>query len=91
MQRIFPILFFVIVILDCLSGNFVYKDAVILAYPMLVREGKSLAVDGVDFTDLTQLFSKEKATVYSDKCCHFNKQGYDAIMNRIVAVITAKE
>jgi len=73
------------------SGEFAYKEAVMIAYPMLVRKGKSLTRDGVNFTDLTQLFAKEKATVYSDKCCHFNKKGYDAIMNRIVGVITDME
>ena len=30
------------------SSDFVCKDAVIQAYPMLVREGKSLAGDGIN-------------------------------------------
>lgn len=73
------------------EGDFNYKDAVRKGYPMLIEEGSSLRQAGIHFIDLTQLFSKEDATVYSDKCCHFNKRGYDAIASEIARSITASD
>lgn len=71
------------------SGEFAYKEAVKIGYPQLIEEGRLLKQDGINFTDLTQLFKNEKATVYSDKCCHFNKRGYNAIISEIIQVITS--
>ncbi len=61
------------------DGEFPYKEAVQKAYPMLIKRGQQLADDGVNFGDLTMIFEQEVVTVYIDKCCHFNKKGYDAI------------
>lgn len=35
--------------------------------------------------DLTDFFSHEKRTVYSDNCCHFNKTGIDALVDAIAS------
>lgn len=71
------------------AGDFAYKTAAGIAYPMLVEEGQKLTTEGMNFSDLTQLFASEKTTVYSDKCCHFNKRGYDAIVQEIVHAISS--
>lgn len=65
------------------AGEYIYKEAVERAYPMLAEEGRALGNDGVRFIDLTMLFVNEKATIYSDKCCHYNKRGYDLIASEI--------
>lgn len=69
------------------SGDFAYKKAVELGYPLLIAEGAKLMNSGVQFTDLTLLFKEEKAAIYSDKCCHFNKEGYDAIALQLARAI----
>lgn len=71
------------------DGDFEYKTAVHRAYPLLIQEGLYLKEDGVQFFDLTQLFKNEQETVYSDKCCHFNKKGYDAIATAVVQAISS--
>jgi hypothetical protein len=69
------------------EGDFAYKKAVERAYPMLTREGKSLAEDNIRFIDLTNLFLDVETSMYADKCCHFNKQGYDFIAKKIARSI----
>lgn len=69
------------------TGPFPYRDAAQMGYPLLVEKGRQLTENGVDFTDLTQIFKNETKTVYSDKCCHFNQQGYDQIADRITEKI----
>jgi uncharacterized protein with GYD domain len=49
--------------------------AVKQGYPKLIEAGKVLRERGVDFHDLTQLFSKETDTIYSDYFCHYNPRG----------------
>jgi hypothetical protein len=62
---------------------FTYKEAVQKGYPLLVDHGKFLIDQGINYVDLTLMFKDEKRTVYNDKCCHFNKLGYDLIAERI--------
>lgn len=69
------------------QGEFNYKEAVRIGYPLLSEEGKILVQKQVRFQDLTQIFKHEKKTVYSDKCCHFNKKGYDVIAGKIAEAI----
>ncbi len=71
------------------AGDFAYKKAVQLGYPLLIEEGKKLQGEGLRFEDLTQLFNNEHATVYADKCCHFNLKGYNTIMNKIAGAIVS--
>lgn len=69
------------------TGPFPYRDAAQMGYPLLVEKGRQLTENGVDFTDLTQIFKNETKTVYSDKCCHFNQLGYNQIADRITEKI----
>lgn len=69
------------------QGDFSYKKAVRLGYPVLIREGKKLRESGVIFHDLTPIFRQEKRTIYADACCHFNELGYRMIADRIVNII----
>jgi hypothetical protein len=72
------------------QGPFAYKDAAEAGYPMLRDQGKVLASEGVNFIDLSMLFSAEKRTVYNDKCCHFNLLGYEMIADKICSEILMK-
>lgn len=72
------------------EGDFAYKNAVEIAYPMLIDRGELLTQEGIKFKDLTQIFSSETSTVYADKCCHFNKKGYDAIADQIASAMTSQ-
>lgn len=59
------------------------------AYPLLVERGRQLAAQGVDFTDLTQLFRDETETIYSDPCCHYNRRGAELVATAIAEAIAA--
>jgi lysophospholipase L1-like esterase len=72
------------------KGPFSYKDAAQKGYPLLIKEGKKLIGDNVNFVDLTMLFINENRTVYNDKCCHFNQLGYDLIADKITNTIISK-
>lgn len=72
------------------QGPFAYKDAAAAGYPLLREQGKLLLNEGVNFTDLSMLFSAEKRTVYNDKCCHFNLLGYEMIADKICSDILMK-
>ena len=50
------------------------------AYPLLRAAGGHLQDLGVNFKDLTNIFSQEKSSVYQDDCCHLNPYG-----NRLLA------
>ena len=63
--------------------TFSYKTAVQKGYPFLISEGEGLIAQGVNYYDLTLIFKDEKASVYNDKCCHFNDYGYDVIANEM--------
>jgi len=69
------------------EGSYHYKVFAQAGYPLFVEEGKKLKESGIPFYDLTMIFKDEKRTVYSDKCCHFNKLGYDTMANKISDVI----
>ena len=66
---------------------FAYKTAVQIGYPMMVNQGNRLKGHGINFLDLTLMFQHEERTVYNDKCCHFNKLGYNLIADKIARYI----
>lgn len=72
------------------QGPFAYKDAAAAGYPVLRNQGRLLVSEGVNFTDLSMLFSAEKRTVYNDKCCHFNLLGYELIADKICSEVLMK-
>jgi hypothetical protein len=67
----------------------VYAWASETGYPHLSRFGRKLKSNGVDFTDLSMMFSDTSEAVYSDACCHFNKRGYVMIAMAIIDRIAA--
>jgi len=64
-----------------------YKEAVLLAYPLLIKEGENLKKENVNFYDLTQIFKNDDRTLYIDKCCHLNKLGYDHVSKEMASAI----
>ena len=58
-------------------------------YPELVAQGETIRAAGVDYHDLTMLFSKVEARLYIDDCCHFNKQGNMIMAKRIAEAMLA--
>lgn len=58
-----------------------------LGYPLLRARGSELCGRGVSFFDLTDMFVNETQTLYSDDCCHFNREGYARIARQIAAWI----
>lgn len=69
------------------SSMRVYKWAAQKGYPNLINMGKQLQNEGVEFIDLTMMFSNTTEIVYSDACCHFNKPGYDMMATQIAKEI----
>ena len=68
-------------------GHYPWKNLVKAGYPMLSQQGSRLKKSGVLFHDLTMMFKQEDRTVYSDKCCHFDKFGYSLIADKITETI----
>ena len=72
-----------------ISGDFGYKYAVEKGYGLMIKEGKSLRLEGVNFTDLTMLFKDEERTLYNDTCCHMNLLGNKILAKEIAGAIIA--
>ena len=53
-------------------------------FPLMQARGADLIDAGVDFTDLTQVFSDHPEPIYVDLCCHVTPSG-DEIMARAIA------
>ncbi len=70
-----------------LGPNFIYRQCVEQAYPLLRSAGEELKQRGVPFVDLTRVFSAERGIIYSDTCCHYNQRGYDLLATRIGCVL----
>jgi hypothetical protein len=64
-----------------------YRQGVEQGYPLLIRNGEQLRMDGIRFTDLTQIFLSVDETTYSDDCCHTNQSGTDMLSERIAREI----
>lgn len=60
-----------------------FKSYVESGYPLLVRAGQSLAQQGINFHDLTQIFADHSERLYSDFCCHVNQRGNELLATEI--------
>lgn len=60
-----------------------YKPAVARGYPILRQVGRDLQSAGVNFTDLTMIYSAYEDSLYVDDCCHTNTEGADIVARRI--------
>lgn len=66
-----------------------YRQPVIEGYPELREAGRRLAERGVEFHDLTGIFTGERRPVYIDDCCHLNRLGNDLVGEAVVEAILA--
>ena len=64
-----------------------YAGPAAAGYPFLIEAGRQLAARGTWFKDLTMLFAGERRPLYSDACCHLNRQGYQAVASRIGSLV----
>lgn len=67
-----------------------FADGAVKGYPFLIKAGKDLQSAGVQFADLTMIFSEHREVLYIDDCCHTNRDGTDIVANRIYEEIYAK-
>ncbi len=65
-----------------------YKPAVEAGYPLLREAGQRLMAEGVEFHDLSGVFSGSNATLYVDTCCHFNGEGNRIMVEAMAEAIT---
>lgn len=63
-----------------------YRPGVLSGYPLLIEEGKRLRAKGIQFYDLTRLFSDIDGSVYRDDCCHYNARGGE-VLGKVIAEI----
>ena len=56
-------------------------------YPLMIEEGRKLRPHGVDFHDLTQLFTDQTHTIYSDYFCHYNQTGNDLLAAAVARLL----
>jgi lysophospholipase L1-like esterase len=61
------------------------------AYPLLVEKGKELQAEGLNYHDLTQLFSTEAAPIYIDGCCHYNPTGNERLAAAVADAVGQTE
>jgi len=59
-------------------------------YPHLIRTGKELKNEGVQFEDLTMVFKDTKETIYRDPCCHINKNGNEIMAKKMAERISIR-
>jgi hypothetical protein len=67
----------------------VFRPVVVDAYPLLRQAGRELAVQGVAFHDLTDLFEGVEETLYVDDCCHLNRRGNARLAAAVAAALAA--
>lgn len=60
-----------------------WEKNVSVGYPLLRKAGKKLKESGINFYDLTKIFSSDSKTLYIDDCCHLNNEGNAKIGKRI--------
>lgn len=74
------------------SGTQRYGLAIKAIYPLLIERSAILQQKGIDFHDLTMLFSKVQEPIYADPFCHYNQRGNDMLAKAIAdAIRTALE
>ena len=69
-----------LVAFDSHSG---FRSPVVDCYPALIEAGRSLAVQGVQFHDLSRIFADHPEPLYKDSCCHLNQEGYRLLARAI--------
>lgn len=71
------------------APNESYGRMVAEHYPTMIRIGKELQEQGVEFFDATRIFAEVKTTIYCDPFCHYRQEGNDllaaAIADRVLA------
>ena len=67
-----------------------YRKGAVQGYPYLRSAGSELASRGVNFHDLSSIFSDIKETIYVDKCCHFTPMGNQILAEHIAAAILGR-
>lgn len=64
-----------------------FAEGAVKGYPFLVKAGNRLQGAGVNFSDLTMIFSEHRELLYIDDCCHTNREGCDIVAERIYETI----
>jgi hypothetical protein len=54
----------------------------------MIHFGQRLIEQGEDFHDLTKVFQNVERPLYSDNCCHLNKDGYLLIVDKLVEILS---
>jgi len=67
-----------------------YRKPAEIGYPYLIKAGKNLVKDGVNFYDLTQVFANDNQPLYTDDCCHINAEG-SSILGRVMGEAIVKQ
>lgn len=67
-----------------------YRAPVIQGYPLLQMAGHELQAAGVNFTDLTMIFSNNREVLYFDDCCHTNDDGSGIVSKRVYETVFSK-
>lgn len=57
-------------------------------YEALLATSDDLRAEGVDFHDLTMLFSEVREPLYVDACCHLNTLGYEILAREVARTMT---
>jgi hypothetical protein len=70
--------------------NSPYRRAVEIGYPYLQAMGEGLRSHGLWFRDLTAVFADVSADLYSDSCCHVNKEGNAILAHAIAEELIAR-
>lgn len=73
-----------------LNENSPFKKGVTKGYAVLLAAGNELKASGVQFTDLTMVYSGHQEILYKDDCCHTNREGSDIVAKRIYETIYSK-
>ncbi len=63
------------------------KTSVLQGYPLLQQAGLELQKAGVQYQDLTMVFSRHPEPLYEDDCCHPNRQGYEIVARSIAETV----
>ena len=62
-------------------------QTIVKLYPEMIAAGGRLREEGVNFYDLTSVFSDITETLYSDWCCHYNTHGNEILAEHLAAAI----
>jgi hypothetical protein len=65
----------------------IYRQSVLIGYPMLIAKGRMLLQNHINFFDTTMIFANINETVYCDTCCHYNKRGKQIVTDYIIQEI----